>query len=227
MKRSSSILASFFPSAGLDRTRRRSSTDRRDFREGPAAAWHYTRLRTLYTKMMSERHTTSVMYSIRISSITLTVSLAGLRSSPKPYIRFFTVMYSHMFNQHFFRLNEIQLAFFDKQPFHIGLSAPSPARRSMCRTRNILLCVIWRISSKSRRPLGSWRCCRRVWSHWSLKTWRSRYLWQRCLRMLLHVTVRVRPSITSYASLVSAGWICVGTWCLWVGVRISAICIGS
>lgn len=40
MKRSSSILASFFASAGLDRTRRRSSTDKRDFREGPAAAWH-------------------------------------------------------------------------------------------------------------------------------------------------------------------------------------------
>ena len=36
MKRSSSILASFFASADLDRTRRRSSTDKRDFREGPA-----------------------------------------------------------------------------------------------------------------------------------------------------------------------------------------------
>ena len=46
MKRSSSILASFFASAGLDRTRRRSSTDKRDFRVGPAADWHCSLLRS-------------------------------------------------------------------------------------------------------------------------------------------------------------------------------------
>ena len=50
MKRSSSILASFFASAGLDRTRRRSSTDKRDFREGPAAVWHCALLRALKNK---------------------------------------------------------------------------------------------------------------------------------------------------------------------------------
>jgi len=80
MKRSSSILASFFASAGLDRTRRRSSTDKRDFRVGPAA----------------DRQT-SVMYSIRISSITPTVSFAGFRSSPKPYIRFFSSLVNSPF----------------------------------------------------------------------------------------------------------------------------------
>ena len=60
IKRSSSILASFFASAGLDRTRRRSSTDRRDFREGPAAAWHCILLRALNTKLTEERKTYNV-----------------------------------------------------------------------------------------------------------------------------------------------------------------------
>ena len=92
MKRSSSILASFFASAGLDRTRRRSSTDKRDFRVGPAADWHCSLLRSYKKIDRGKKLTTSVMYSIRISSITPTVSFAGFRSSPKPYIRFFTKM---------------------------------------------------------------------------------------------------------------------------------------
>jgi len=37
----SSSRANFFASAGFERARRRSSTDRRDFRDGPAACWHY------------------------------------------------------------------------------------------------------------------------------------------------------------------------------------------
>ena len=38
----------------------------------------------------NDQLTTSTMYSINISSITFTVSFAGLRSSPNPYIRFRT-----------------------------------------------------------------------------------------------------------------------------------------
>ena len=60
MKRSSSILASFFASAGLDRTRRRSSTDKRDFRVGPAADWHCTLLRTYKNKIDREKKTYNV-----------------------------------------------------------------------------------------------------------------------------------------------------------------------
>ncbi|KAJ7801197.1 hypothetical protein B0H14DRAFT_2897043, partial [Mycena olivaceomarginata] len=72
MKSSSSILASFLASGGRDSARRRSSMDSRTRFVCAPAVWH-----------------TSVMYSIRISSITFTVSLAGFRSSPKPYMRFF------------------------------------------------------------------------------------------------------------------------------------------
>ena len=62
------------------------------------------------------------MYSIRISSITPTVSFAGFRSSPKPYIRFFTnVKKVACLIKHFLGSRN-QLAFFGKQPFRQGSS---------------------------------------------------------------------------------------------------------
>lgn len=72
MNNSSSILASFFPSAGRDNAPRRSSMDSLARFVCAPAVWQ-----------------TSVMYSMRISSMTFTVSVAGLRSSPKPYMIFF------------------------------------------------------------------------------------------------------------------------------------------
>lgn len=90
MNKSSSIRASILASAGLDSARRKSSTDNRVFFDGPPAVWHCYALKTGLQGGWHGIHTTSMMNSIKISSITLTVSLPGFLSSPKPYIRFFT-----------------------------------------------------------------------------------------------------------------------------------------
>ena len=93
MKSSSSIRASFFASGRRDSARRRSSIDKRDFLPPPDAIWHFTVILIQPGNALQRvrvEHTTSMMYSMRISSMTFTESLAGLRSSPNPYIRFRT-----------------------------------------------------------------------------------------------------------------------------------------
>lgn len=89
INRSSSIRASFFASAGLDKARRRSSTDSRAFFDELPAVWHCSNFSRV-ARSLENKRTTSVMNSINISSITLTVSFPGFRSSPKPYIKLFT-----------------------------------------------------------------------------------------------------------------------------------------
>ena len=111
------------------------------------------------------------MYSISISSITFTVSFAGFRSSPNPYIRFRTERQKESSSSVAYCGFQNTLTLFRKQSFQVGLSlrsgrktpcprvsAPTGGVYRICITRR---CMCGRETSS---PIGSVRsrvggCC--------------------------------------------------------------------
>ena len=181
--------------------------------------------------------TTSTMYSINISSMTLTVSFAGLRSSPKPYMRLRTGPLGELLLATPAKTHA-RLTFFGEQSTVTGSFPASSAecgrvpvirRERVCR-RHSGARGNGRRNSRcgGNRSGGSWgggRClcgCHRAGSSY------------RCLLLVLlrvvAVSMMIRPSgsVTRYSRwwcvrLIGCGRVCtrclgvaIRAWCLWM-----------